>query len=139
MKTAVFSFLTLALLTGCLSTYKPAEGGPTARIKPVGYPATATICIDDEASRLSSDRSGFASIPAGQEVRLGAQYQESTGAVSFTCIPVAKFVPEEGASYIQKFQQKGRACSVEIYREANGAEELVAESSPDSFGCAARQ
>lgn len=138
MKRIISSILILIPLTGCLSTYKISASGPTARVKTLKNAVVSTICINETQTRLSPDKTGYAIIPAGNEIMMTAQNSEYINGASSFCIPAVKFTPTEGSIYIQKFTKLGTTCSTEIYRQQDGAEVLISTSSPGSFGCSSK-
>jgi hypothetical protein len=128
----------MLLLSGCLTTYTPPDSGSVAMIK-IKHSAVATICVNNEQTRLKANRDGYAAVPAGKEIRIGAQYSYEGAYTRVICIPVVKFTPIEGAKYVHSFKSEGYEtnfkCAASIHQETDQGLKHIADNIPGSFGC----
>lgn len=106
-------------LFGCsMQPYKLPPNTPSARINVLKAPS-AWICNSSiPPSSLVADRDGYAKIPAGKRLIVGANYFASGYNVNYSCNPRSSFVPEAGQSYYLDFEIEAERCTVLSYKEA---------------------
>ena len=110
----------LVALAGC-ATYLPYELPPNAetvkiRLSTVPKP---WICADGKPRALSLDEKGYATIPAGAPVTIGAGYTSGSANVTYSCSPRISFVPLRGETYQQDFDIESERCTARVYREVS--------------------
>jgi len=120
MKTAkIAGCLLLTGLGGCgLEPYQLPDGVESARLKVAPNVSRAWVCdASSSIKKLMPDESGYAVIPAGHRVTIGASFVATGYHVTYSCFPKIGLVPVAGASYYQDFETEAERCTSLIFRE----------------------
>ena len=127
--------LAVASLPGCvpMANFTMPDGEPSARVQ-VARKATPSICVDERQAQLVPDAEGYATVPAGRPITLAAQWEGH----DFACIPAVTLTLEPGASYLQQFSVRSRACTTTVAKETGAGLVPVATSEAGSYGCRGR-
>lgn len=113
----LFAALTIVLTSGCAVVYHPPEGAAVARLN-LKSEGNKWICAAGKLQTLKADSSGYADIPAGSRVTIGASYNNYVyNGVSTSCNPKSSIVPEAGQRYYIDFEIEAERCYALIFKE----------------------
>jgi hypothetical protein len=79
---------------------------------------TKWMCVDHRRTPIVPDASGYARLPVGERVTIGADDARDLqrfGAQA--CVASASFVPRAGRSYFLGLESQGGRCAAFVYRE----------------------
>lgn len=119
MSRHIYIGLGAAFLFGCgLQPYKLPPNAPSARINVLTAQSSWICNANIPAQSLVADKEGYATIPAGERLVVGASYFVSGYNVNYSCYPRSNFIPEAGQSYYLDFQIEAERCTALVYKEA---------------------
>ena len=130
-----------AALQGCVATYAPALGEPTAQVRVVGWGRTQ-ICRAGELNWVPTTEGSkdMVTVPAGRRLTIGSHLSDAGYQVIHYCRPFMSFVPDAGKTYVLNSALEGQGrCVVELVREEPSRDNgLSVETSVGPPDCAKR-
>jgi hypothetical protein len=79
---------------------------------------TKWLCVDHQRRPIVPDASGYAALPVGERVTIGADDARDLQRFGAQpCVASASFVPRAGRSYFLGFENQGGQCAAFVYRE----------------------
>ena len=115
----ILASIAMLALSACgLQPYRMPPNTPNARINVASAQSTWICKTNLPAQRLVPDQQGYAQIPAGESLTVGASFFASGYNVNYSCYPRSSFVPEVGKAYYLDFQIDSEHCTAFVYKEA---------------------
>jgi len=79
---------------------------------------TKWMCVDHRRTPIVPDASGYAQLPVGERVTIGADDAHDLKRSGATpCVAGASFVPRAGRTYFLGIESQGGRCAAFVYRE----------------------
>jgi hypothetical protein len=116
MRAAPLSAVLFVTLCGCATPYVLPPGVETAKLK---TNRAAWVCNEENKRAMLSVEGGYATIPAGSRITVGAHHSWHGYNVTFSCAPRISFVPLASVSYYQDVEVEGERCTAYVYREVD--------------------